>query len=169
MFCDHAAMPAGTKANGYSIVRPRNLGRKENAGTSQIRICRGGNSGLNSRLFKSDPRGASRRRGGPGHCGPEDSKGCRDRWPNPKGSSPWVCAQGQDEDGDSPPSPPSPSPPPPSPSPRATRDVGVARLALRGFECRRVNEGIRATGYAIASRFTIRSLPRLYGWRRRLR
>jgi hypothetical protein len=25
MFCDHAAMPPGTKANGYSIVRPRNF------------------------------------------------------------------------------------------------------------------------------------------------
>jgi hypothetical protein len=24
MFCDHAAMPPGTKANGYSIFRPRN-------------------------------------------------------------------------------------------------------------------------------------------------
>jgi hypothetical protein len=33
MFCDHAAMPLGTKANGYSIFRPRKLlGRKQNAG-----------------------------------------------------------------------------------------------------------------------------------------
>jgi hypothetical protein len=40
---------------------------------------------------------------------------------------------------------------------------------FEGLECRRVNEGTRATGYTTPLRFTIRSLPPLYGWHRRLR
>jgi hypothetical protein len=37
----------------------------------------GGAYSLNSRLRKSDPRGASRQHGGQSHGGPQDPEGCR--------------------------------------------------------------------------------------------